>query len=994
MIRDILYLLPLPDRYGARPEPPSVAAAFALRYSYCVAGLSIQLLGSTRIDVDGAPIAVDTRKAIALLAYLSVTAAPQPREALTALLWPDYDEESARSSLRRTLSTLRKALGGRWVFARQDVVRLDAEDAWSDVTEFRALVAESRSHAHNLLAACSHCAGLLTRAAALYRGDFMSGFSLRDSIDFEDWQLARAEELRRDFEAVLGVLVQQHATEPAKAIAYASRRLQIDPLNEAAHGDLMQLYARTGDRSAAMRQYRECVRVLEEELGVAPLEETTRLYEAIAAGEAVTERPALAIVTERREPVQRILATELPLTGRDAELQALIRFYESEPGGGLLVIEGEAGIGKTRLVQELAARVRDAGASVLAAQCYEGEIRLAYEPVIGLLKSGLALAGATERLARLSDHDLAEASRLLPELASLHPGLKAPPPLDSPGAQARFFDGLIDVISALAVNAVPGLVVVDDLHWADDASLDLLTYFVRRLEGRRLHAVLTWRSEEVPAGQRLRGLLAERERLGQTHHLVLTRLSSESVRRLVASAAIEPQQEGLTQRLVELTEGLPFFIVQYLSALSQSGSLSLPAGIHDLLRSRLARVREADLQVLTTAAVLGRSFSFDVLREASGRSEEEAIDGVEALVAQGFLQPVRAAERGDGDDIAYDFAHDALRAFVYDETSPMRRRRLHARAAEALARGAGQRPGAVAAQVGHHYRLAGRDADAASYFSLAGAYARAVHANVEALAHFRTALATGHPEPALLHEEIAAVLILDGAYGAALASYQTAAALTQSQRLPQIEQRIGGLYLRLGSWALAEEHLHAALTAFRDQEDTAAAARVLADLSLAAHRQEHSDSAAALAGEALALALSAGDDLAAAQAHNVAGIVASSRGDIEGALAHLHVSLALSERLADVSARIAALNNLALALRTKGELPAARGLIETAIALCADQGDRHREAALRNNLADLLRDEGNAEASMAQLKLAVSIFSEIGSEAGSLEPEVWKLVEW
>ncbi len=243
----------------------------------------IDLFGAPRIERGGVSIAPDTRKALALVAYLAVTKRAQARDRLAALLWPEADAERARGALRRTLSSLRTALGGEHLVTDGHRVALD-EDVDCDVTRFRALAAEGR----------------LGEAAEAYAGDFLAGFSLRgEALEFEEWQLAEADALRRELSGVLERLAQQDA-DPERAIAAAKRWVAIDPLHEPAHRALMRLYARAGDRSAALRQYRECARQLDRELGVSPLPETVALRGAIEQGELEpAPRPPATGVHER-----------------------------------------------------------------------------------------------------------------------------------------------------------------------------------------------------------------------------------------------------------------------------------------------------------------------------------------------------------------------------------------------------------------------------------------------------------------------------------------------------------------------------------------------------------------------------------------------------------------------------------------------------------------------------------------------------------------------
>jgi len=232
--------------------------------------LRISLLGAPVITVGRNAIVTDTRKATALLAYLAVSGQPQRRATLAALLWPDTDGQKARGALRRTLSVLRSALGDRWLEADGDTVDLGGVDLLVDVQAFRRAIAGGR----------------LEEAAKMYRGDLLEGFSLRDSPDFDDWHAAQADALRSDYADLLSRLAAaaEQAGDLLGALGYAKRRLATDPLHEPAHRELMRLYAAGGDRSAGLRQYRECARLLDRELGVAPADETRALHDAIETG--------------------------------------------------------------------------------------------------------------------------------------------------------------------------------------------------------------------------------------------------------------------------------------------------------------------------------------------------------------------------------------------------------------------------------------------------------------------------------------------------------------------------------------------------------------------------------------------------------------------------------------------------------------------------------------------------------------------------------------
>jgi predicted ATPase/DNA-binding SARP family transcriptional activator len=984
--------------------------------------LAIFLLGAPRIELDSRPVVPDTRKAVALLAYLAVTGERHTRDTLAALLWPEYDQSRSRAALRRTLSALKSAVEGYGLDARRDSVGLDpAAGIWIDVSRFRELLAEPSGHDHPVGEVCPACLVPLTEAAGLYHNDFLAGFFLRDSVTFDDWHYMQSEELRRDLARVLDGLIQCHQNEGEfeTALGYAHRLLELDPLRESAHRQLMSLYTFNGQRPAALRQYRACVRILEKELGVSPLEETTTLYEQILSGEVgVQRRDEQEAPGEKQpdpspdqpftlSPPHPLTLSPLPLVGRTEEWNNLLGWYDAvETDGRFLVLEGEAGIGKTRLAQTFLAYAREQGATIITATCYEGESGLAYAPLVEGLSEAIVAARDGDWWQAMPDPWLAEAARLLPDLAQLKPGLSSPAPLDSPGAQSRFFEAISRLLGALCAPSPVGVLFVDDLHWADEATLDLLGYLVRRLRGRPLFILATRRDDQMPAGQPLGQMLISGQRSGHAERITLQRLDESAVRALVESISTPPEEANdLAQKLYLESEGLPFFLVEYLAVLQDRGpagaggeapgslvSLSMPSSVRGLLHSRLAPVSETGRQILHTAAVVGRSFEFDTLREASGRSEEETIIALEELLARGLVIEQATEFQRDAAGPFYDFSHEKLRALVYEESSLARRRLLHRRVAQALVAGRRHIP---AAQVATHYQQAGEEALAAGHFKEAGDDARVLYANGEALAHYQAALALGYPNLAVVHEAIGDLFTLRGQYNGALANYEAAAAQveegTQTGDLSRIEHKLGNVYDRLGEWDLAAGHYEAALEkAVTDGQR----ARQLGDWSLTAHRSGQNERAVELAEQAMILSRAAGDMGALAQTHNILGVLAKSRGDLEEASRYLEQSLASAESLSDPGVTIAALNNLSQAYGARGDMEDALALAGRALALGVELGDRHREAALQNNLADLLHTAGRDEEAMSHLKQAVAIYAEIGGDPGEWRPEIWKLTEW
>jgi ABC-type oligopeptide transport system substrate-binding subunit/DNA-binding SARP family transcriptional activator/predicted Ser/Thr protein kinase len=249
-----------------------------------VSRLALFLLGPPRVERDGEPVHIPRRKAVALLAYLAMTGESHSRDTLAALLWSEQDQDGARAGLRRVLTSLRKTLGATRLDADRETVCLDQDaEFWLDVTEFQGRLAECRRHDHAPEAVCPACVSLLAEAVDLYRDDFLAGFTLRDSPAFDDWQFFQTQDLRDQLAGALERLAHWHDSQKqvGPAIPYARRWLALDPLHEPAHRCLMRLYAGSGQHAAALRQYAQCERVLREELGVSPGEETVQLCQII-----------------------------------------------------------------------------------------------------------------------------------------------------------------------------------------------------------------------------------------------------------------------------------------------------------------------------------------------------------------------------------------------------------------------------------------------------------------------------------------------------------------------------------------------------------------------------------------------------------------------------------------------------------------------------------------------------------------------------------------
>jgi DNA-binding SARP family transcriptional activator/tetratricopeptide (TPR) repeat protein len=918
--------------------------------------LEIRLLGPPEVFVDGHPLEVDTRKAIAILALLAADGRPYGRDELAALLWPDSDDAGARGALRRTLSTLRSAVGDGPLVIDRARVALARTDVDVDLATVEA-------------AARSTDRRTLARGAAAARGAFLAGFNLRDSPEFDDWRATRAVAVER---AVLTVLDRLAATAEADgdlagAIDVTARRLELDPLDEAAHVRLMDLLVATGDRSAALRQYRACVATLERELGVAPLASTTARYEAIRDG--ATVEPELA-------PTEPPDVRPLPLVGRDAAIRRAEIVIAGRPGQARVVtIVGEAGIGKTRLAEELASRAAARHGLVLRAAAHPAEQGIAYGVIVDLLRAASADPRIAPRLARLDGSTRGELARLLPAMADA----RQMPRSDGPGAHARLVLAIADGLIELAGGSEPGLIWIDDVQWLDRASREAIASLVRRLVDRPVAMMMTWRAEDLDAESeafagRLRAVPGMLE-------LSLARLDRPAIDALIAAAPASPDP-AFADRLASASEGLPLYLVEALAAASEGHVDELPIGVGTVLRERLGSLPEATGQIVAAASVIGRTFDLETLRHASGRSETETVEAIEVATRRGIC---REAAPG------YDFAHGALRDLAYASLSLARRRLVHRRVAEALRLDLG-RIGrddlARLVRIADHERAAGRDAEAAVAYRVAGDRAAELFANREAVDLLEAAVALGDPDPVGARIELGTLRTRIGDYDGAIAGLEAAAAQADGEDVRTIEWRLGRAHLRRGDLAAAAFHLEVALA---DDRDPGIRAALLVDRSVVERRRGDLRAAHVTAAAALAAAESAGDAATTGAARRMLGLIALDAGDAATAAAELRRAVVAAADDPDPTGRIAALVGLAMASAALGDLDEAVRIGDEAAARCRTIGDRHLEGAVENHVADILHAAGRDAAARPHQLRAMAAFAEVGGDPADPDPGIWML---
>ncbi len=716
-----------------------------------VEALLINLLGAPQLTWRGQPFDAARRQVRGLLFYLAHVPEPASRDRLAFLFWPDLPDLDARRNLKRLLSTLRGALpDGSLLSAGRGAVGLDRARVWCDAAAFGELVEAADPAAW-------------AQAVDLYRGPFLDGFTLPDCPEYGQWQLQVQAQTEQRYLATLSRLIDagRAAGELDAAAGYALRYLAVDDLAEDVHRRLIELHGARGDRSAAARQFEQCAMILERELGVGPLPETRAAYETAFAAQPLQQpaRPRWAVLP----------SLALPLIGREDAWQTLAEAHGRLRGGGLILITGEPGVGKSRLMREFATA---SGALVLAGASPAGAETAPYTAIAAALRQALSSPG---RWRAIPPVWLAETGRLLPEVSELFPNLPQPVAVEPAEAQARLFEALARCLRGLAREG-PVLLGLDDLHQADAATLGWLAGLPRQLAGSPICLLATCRAADA-------GRLAEVKRAfarpGLLAEIPLSSLSVDAVARLLAHLPQRPPDlPRLAARLHHATGGNPFFVLETLRALLEDGRLADPPEqlplaptVQAAIQRRLDRLSPLGRQALEAAAVLAPDMAFDLVQAAAGRSDLETAQGLDELAGRQLLV----------DGGALRFNHDLVRQVVYGAISPWRRRILHRRAAEAYdARPAQGEP--AWAVVAGHYEQAGDDDDAIRCLEQAALVARRLHAHQEAIDYVERALALGRNTPAQsdtearLQELLGDSLMARGQHEAAERAYDAALA--------------------------------------------------------------------------------------------------------------------------------------------------------------------------------------------------------------------------
>ncbi len=667
--------------------------------------LSLKLFGGFELRLNDVPVdGFVSNKARALLAFLVVTNRPQPRPVLAELLWGDKPDNVANSNLRMALSNLRKLVGPCLDITRSDVALVKGRLYDVDVEHFQTRLSQVD------LATLESNSSLLEEAIALYRGDFLEGLSVRDASSFEEWALRQRERYRQMALQALYRLSMVHTDRGnyAAAIDYTTRLLDLELWQEEGHRQMMLLLAITGQRAAALDQYAACRRILAEELHVDPMPETNALLARIRA------------MPEQRDIPAQAGAGAPALFGRQDEHAWMLQQWKAaqDQRSKITLIEGEVGIGKTRLVEEVLRFATAAGATILRARCHDFGDDMPFHPFIEILRQ--ALDRQPDLPGRLSPVWLAELSGLLPELTDAMPDLLelALRPPDA-NTRQRLFEAISQLLRAtqhqplaeaarLATNGKGPLkqdstllaaavkpkerwtvLFLDDLHWIDSASVDLLRYLAHRLNGCTLWFIGAYQREGMDADHPFLKLRRSLVSEGRADVLRLERLPASAITEWIkAMPGLTDDQVGrLSKYAVTRSEGNPFVTNHLLKEMRENASLrevrgvwrledgwipsssAIPFAVREVIILKLSRVSPAARALLGEAAGLGESFNLQRLRQVFGM-EGDLADALGECLHQGLVSP----SHGD----TYRFSHAMIREIAYERLSPWHRMKAHA----------------------------------------------------------------------------------------------------------------------------------------------------------------------------------------------------------------------------------------------------------------------------------------------------------------------------
>lgn len=664
--------------------------------------LEIQLLGGFRLIRAGCELkAIQSERLALLLGYLFLhLEAPPSRKQLAYIFWPDTTEEQARANLRNLIHQLKRMYPEIETFVDfegQSIRWRDESALTVDALQFTSALTRAKNQKDD-----ASCLRELQEAVSLYRGQLMPGF-------YEDWILLQREELHSAFLNALtrlAKLLEDHR-QYTEAIEAINRLIRNDPLNEAAYQQAMRLHALNRDRAGALQVFHHCSTILMRELGEEPSAETKSLHWQLTQSSQVDSEPT---------PEARTLI------GRKAEWNQLRNAWQSAANGRsmLVLILGEAGIGKTRLANELTQWVHRQGICTAEAQCYPAEGNLPYAPVVAWLRAP-GLREEQENLAPLWKKEL---GRLLPEHEMEETGANK----DEKWRRQRLFEALA---RGLLGSGASRLLVLDDAHWSDQETLEFIHYLLRYDRNAPLMILATARIEELEAQHPLNQLrlpLQSKEMGVEMELAPLDKSTLGQLARNLTGVELDAQRQA---ELYAESEGNPFFLVELLRSGEALDATGLPQSLRSVLAQRLNQLSPSARDLVGSAAAIGREFSYHLLRNSSSMDEYTLVQALDELWSRRIIKV-----QGE----TYQFSHGKLLDAAYETMTSAQRWLCHRRIAEALLAEAEKGWEVENAIVAGHFEKAGQYPQAIEQYRKAAVAARRVFAHRDAVSHIKHAL--------------------------------------------------------------------------------------------------------------------------------------------------------------------------------------------------------------------------------------------------------------
>ena len=781
--------------------------------------MDFRILGPLEVLDEGRPVALGGSRQRALLALLLVHVNETlTTERLVDELWGEHPPAKAAKTVQMQLSRLRKALAGEAgngsaavVVTRERGYELVLDPERLDAQRFERLVAEGRSEL-----AAAHPAGAvaaLEGALSLWRGAPLAELAYEP---FAQREIARLDDLRA---TALEALIEAKLAlgGHAEVVGQLEALIGEYPYRERLVAQLMLALYRSERQADALQAYQDARRTLVEELGIEPGERLRELERAILA-----QDPELHLAAEQPAADESAVETARgALIGRDRELAELVGGLDNAFAGrgGLFLLVGEPGIGKSCLAEELIAQAKARGARVLVGRCWEAGGAPAYWPWVQSLRPYLRDTDAESLRSELRE-GAADLARLFPELRDLLPDLPPAPQLESEGARFRLFDSMTAFLKSAAASR-PLVVVLDDLHAADEPSLLLLQFVARELRESRLLIVGAYRDVDPTLSDPLTTTVTELTREPVTRTLPLAGLGETDVARFIELAAPGSSAAELGPAVHAETEGNPLFVGEIVRLLAAERGLAEPAmtplaipeSVREVIGRRLRHLSDDCSRLLAQASVLGREFDLDALALVSGRERgailellDEAIKARVASEVPGLIGRMR-------------FAHALIQEAAYHRLSRSSRVQLHRQVGEALEVLYSSDLNAHLAELAHHFfesAAGGTSEKAIDYARRAGARAAALLAYEEAVRLYKMALeALGLDAAATAELRCELLLALADAQGragddpGAKSTCLRAADLARSAQLAEMLSRAAAGYGGRFLWthALTDERL-------------------------------------------------------------------------------------------------------------------------------------------------------------------------------------------